>query len=154
LADREAGTRLTEAIERIRWRHWHGQVEQSFELLGETMTSLAVIVGKASPAASAALKVSRLPNDLKTYVCGQSDIIIDYATADFDGDHRKYGKMALALPDERATANAVDATRRTSDAQGSMRGNEPHLRARSYGTLEQDRAVSEKSADRPYRRAA
>ena len=28
-----------------------------------------------------ALKVTRLPGELETYVCGQSDIIIDYATA-------------------------------------------------------------------------
>src|SRR5712671_4956814 len=35
----------------------------------------------ASPATSAALKVARLLGELETYVCGQSDIIIDYATA-------------------------------------------------------------------------
>ena len=35
----------------------------------------------ASPATSAALKVARLLSKLETYVCGQSDIIFDYATA-------------------------------------------------------------------------
>jgi hypothetical protein len=38
--DREAGARLTETIERIRWRLWHGQVEWSLNLMGETKTSL------------------------------------------------------------------------------------------------------------------
>jgi hypothetical protein len=35
----------------------------------------------ASPAAAVASKVGRLLDELETYVCGQSDIIIDYATA-------------------------------------------------------------------------
>jgi hypothetical protein len=48
-------------------------------LIGETMAKLAATT--ASPTTSAALKVARLLSELKTYVCGQSDIIIDYATA-------------------------------------------------------------------------
>src|SRR5258707_10117523 len=39
------------------------------------------MAGATSSAAAVALKVSRLLGDLETYVCGQSDIIIDYATA-------------------------------------------------------------------------
>jgi hypothetical protein len=80
--DREAGARLTETIERIRWRLWHGQVERSLNLMGETKATLEATAETASPpATSAALKVARLLGDLETYVCGQSDIIIDYATA-------------------------------------------------------------------------
>jgi hypothetical protein len=79
--DREAGARLTETIERIRWRLWHGQVERSLNLMGETKATLEATAEVASPATSAALKVARLLGDLETYVCGQSNIIIDYATA-------------------------------------------------------------------------
>ncbi len=35
----------------------------------------------ASPVTSVALRVARLLGELETYVCGQSDIIIDDATA-------------------------------------------------------------------------
>ena len=36
----EAGSRLSETIERIRWRLWHGQVGRGLELIGETIMSL------------------------------------------------------------------------------------------------------------------
>ena len=49
--------------------------------MGETKATLEATAETASPATSAALKVARLLGDLETYVCGQSDIIIDYATA-------------------------------------------------------------------------
>ena len=34
--DRKAGTRLSEIIERIRWRLWHGQVRRGIDFIGET----------------------------------------------------------------------------------------------------------------------
>src|SRR3984957_8630388 len=77
----EAGTRLSDTVERIRWRLWHGQVGRGLELIGETMATLEAMAGTTSPAAAVALKVGRLLGELETYVCGQSDIIIDYATA-------------------------------------------------------------------------
>jgi hypothetical protein len=126
--DRKTSARLTETIERIRWRLWRGQVTRGLELIREAMTKLEARAGTTSPSTLAALKVVHLLSDLETYVCGQSDIIIDYATApaprgaDFDGDHGKHGAMAAASQNECSTANAVDATRRASDAQGSMRG--------------------------------
>jgi hypothetical protein len=46
------------------------------------MAMLEAMAGATSPAAAVALKVGRLLGELETYVCGQSDIIIDYATAD------------------------------------------------------------------------
>ena len=45
------------------------------------MVTLEGMAETTSPAAPVALKVERLLGDLETYVCGQSDIIIDYATA-------------------------------------------------------------------------
>jgi hypothetical protein len=79
--DCEAGSRLSETIERIRWRLWHGQVGRGLELIGETMVTLEGMAETTSPAGAVALKVAGLLGDLETYVCGQSDIIIDYATA-------------------------------------------------------------------------
>jgi hypothetical protein len=54
--DRKAGTRLSEIIERIRWRLWHGQVRRGLDLIGETMATLAATT--ASPATSAARRAS------------------------------------------------------------------------------------------------
>jgi hypothetical protein len=77
---RKVGTRLAETIERIRWRLWHGQVTGGLDLIGETVAMLGATAETASWAASFALKVRRL-GELETYVCGESDIIIDCATA-------------------------------------------------------------------------
>ena len=79
--DRKAGASLAKTIERIKWRLWHGQVRRGLDRIAETMTTLEAAAETASPATSAALKVMRLLGELETYVCGQSDIIIDYATA-------------------------------------------------------------------------
>ena len=79
--DCRAGTRLSDTIERIRWRLWHGQVARGLELIAETLATLDAMAGTTSPAAAVALKIGRLLGELETYVCGQSDIIVDYATA-------------------------------------------------------------------------
>jgi hypothetical protein len=79
--DCEAGTRLSETIERIRWRPWHGQLRPGLELIGTTMATLEAAAEPTSSRATVALKVAGLLGELETYVCGQSDIIIDYATA-------------------------------------------------------------------------
>jgi hypothetical protein len=150
--DRKAGARLTETIERIRWRLWHGQVQRSLDLMGETKATLEATAETVSPATQAALKVARLLSDLETYVCGQSDIIIDYATA-----RRRKEPISTAI-----TENTVQwLLHRRMNAQQQMRwsprGAHLMLKVRCAvmnGTLEQDHAISEKSADRPYRRAA
>jgi hypothetical protein len=79
--DRQAGTRLTETIERIRWRLWHGQVKRALDLIAETAVIVDAAAEDKSAAATAVRKVGRLLGDLETYVSGQSNIIIDYATA-------------------------------------------------------------------------
>ena len=33
----EDGARLADAVERIRWRLWHGQVRRALDLIGETL---------------------------------------------------------------------------------------------------------------------
>ena len=54
------------------------QVRRGLDFVAETMATLEATAEAASPAT---LKVTRLLGELETYVCGQSDIIIDYATA-------------------------------------------------------------------------
>ena len=150
--DRATGALLTETIERIRWRLWHGQIERSLDLIGETMISLGATAETASPPASVALKVARLLNDLETYVCGQSDIIIDYATA-------RRCKKPISTATTESTVQWLLHRRMNAQQQmrWSPRGAHLMLKVRCAvmnGTLEQDHAISERLAHRPYRRAA
>jgi hypothetical protein len=77
----QAGVRLAETIGRIRWRLWHGQVRRALDLIAETVVIVEAPAADMSPMSAAARKVTRLLGDLETYVSGQSDIVIDYATA-------------------------------------------------------------------------
>ena len=79
--DRQAGVGLADTIERIRWRLWHGQVRHALDLIGETLVTVDAMDNDTPTIATAARKVTRLLSELETYVSGQSDIIIDYATA-------------------------------------------------------------------------
>ena len=89
-------------------------------------------------------KVARLLGDLETCVSGQSNIIIDYATARrreepiFDGDHREHGAMAAA-----SAMNAQQQMR------WSPRGAHLMLKVRTSvvnGTLDRDHAVAERGS--------
>jgi hypothetical protein len=150
--DRQAGTTLAETIERIRWRLWHGQVGRALELIGETMATLEATAGTASSMATVAMKVARLLDELEAYVCGQSDIIIDYATA-----RRRKEPISTAV-----TESTVQwLLHRRMNAQQQMRwtprGAHLMLKVRCAvmnGTLEHDHALAESRACRPYRRAA
>jgi len=75
--DRQAGARLAETIERIRWRLWHGQVKRVLDLIAETVVTVDATADQTEQRTAAARKVTRLLGDLETYVSGQSDIIID-----------------------------------------------------------------------------
>jgi hypothetical protein len=81
--ERGDGARLADAVERIRWRLWHGQVQRALDLIGETLTWLEAM---GEPAAVAASKVTALLRGLETYVSGQADLIIDYAMARRSGE--------------------------------------------------------------------
>jgi hypothetical protein len=80
-ADCHAGARLAETIERIRWRLWHGQVRRALDPIDETIVIVDVSADNMSPITASASKATRLLSDLQTYVSGQFNIIIDYATA-------------------------------------------------------------------------
>jgi hypothetical protein len=79
--DHQAGARLAATIERIRWRLWQSQVKRALDLIAETAITVNAKAGHTQPMSAAGRKVARLLGDLETYVSGQSDIIIDYATA-------------------------------------------------------------------------
>jgi hypothetical protein len=129
--NRNAGARLTETIERIRWRLWHGQVKRARDLIAETIVTVDVAADDKSPIAAAARKVARLLGDLETYVSGQSDIVIDYATrTNFDGDHREHGAMAAASANECPTANALVSAGRSFDAESPDLRHERDARSR------------------------
>ena len=52
--DRQAGARLTETIERIRWRLWHGQVRRALDLIGETIAIVDALADDMSTMTAAA----------------------------------------------------------------------------------------------------
>jgi hypothetical protein len=80
--DLRTGTDLADAIGWIRWRLWHGQVKRALDLIGETLMTLDTAAAAVwSPVAATAAKVARVLRELERYVSGQSELIIDYATA-------------------------------------------------------------------------
>jgi hypothetical protein len=151
-SDRQASARLAETIERIRWRLWHGQVRRALDLIGETLITLDAMADDPAPIEAAARKVARLLCDLETYVSGQSDLIIDYATA-----RRREEPISTAI-----TESTVQwLLHRRMNAQQQMRwspkGAHLMLKVRTSAvnsTLERDHAVAERWARRPFRRAA
>jgi hypothetical protein len=79
--DRQVGICLSERIERIRWRLWHGQVKRALDLIAETVVIVKATADDVSATTIAARKVAQLLGDLETYLFGQSNIIVDYAMA-------------------------------------------------------------------------
>jgi hypothetical protein len=127
-------------------------VQRSLNLIGDTLEPLDVMArGEASTAVPAA-KVAGVLRSLETYVSGQSDLIIDYATA-----RRSDEPISTAI-----TESTVQwLLHRRMNAQQQMRwspkGAHLMLKVRTSavnGTLEQDHAVAECWARRPFRRAA
>jgi hypothetical protein len=147
--ERANGARLAEAVERIRWRLWHGQVRRALDLIGE---ALAWLEGVAGAAATAAAKVAPLLRGLETYVSGQAALIIDHAKARRDGE-----PISTAT-----TEGAVQwLLHRRMGAHQQMRwsprGAHRMLKARTAvanGTLAADHVAAERWARRPFRPAA
>lgn len=80
--DRQEGARLADIVDQhIRWRLWHGQVQRALDLIGDTLDPLDAIARGASLAAAPAAKLAGVLRSHETYISGQSDLIIDYATA-------------------------------------------------------------------------
>jgi hypothetical protein len=147
--EREDGTRLAEAVEHVRWRLWHGQVQRALDLVGETLTWLG---GMADAAPAAAAKVVASLRGLETYVSGQSELIIDYATARRDGE-------PISTATTEGTVQWLLHRRMGANQQmrWSPRGAHRMLKVRTAvanGTLADDHAAAEPWARRPFRPAA
>ena len=150
--DRKTGADLVEIIDRIRWRLWHGQVARALDLIGETLVTLDVIASGNELAAVAARKVARLLRGLETYICGQSDIISDYATA-----RRQDEPISTAVTESTVQWLLHRLMNAPQHMRWSPRGAHLMLKVRTAtanGTLERDLAVAERWARRPFRRAA
>jgi hypothetical protein len=147
--DREDGERLADAVERVRWRLWHGQVRRALDLTGET---LAWLEGIAHTAPAAAAKVMASLRGLETDVSGQADLIIDYAQARRSGEPTSTATTEGAvqwLLHRRMGAN--------QQMRWSPRGAHRMLQVRTAvanGTLAEDHARAERWARRPFRPAA
>jgi hypothetical protein len=147
--ERGDGTRLAEAVEHMRWRLWHGQVRRALDLVGETLTWLE---GMADTAPAAAAKVAASLRGLETYVSGQAELVIDYATARRDGE-------PISTATTEATVQWLLHRRMGANQQmrWSPRGAHRMLKVRTAvanGTLAEDHAAAERWARRPFRPAA
>jgi hypothetical protein len=56
---------------------WHREVERAPDLVGETLVRFGATVEMATLGGTAAAEMARLTGDLETYVCGQSELIIN-----------------------------------------------------------------------------
>ena len=143
------GARLSDAVERIRWRLWHGQVRRPLELIEETM---AWLEDMAEAAPGAAVKVTALLRGLETYVSGQADLIIAYA------EGRRRGEPISTATTE-GTVQWLLHRRMGANQQmrWSPRGAHRMLQVRTAvanGTLADDHVAAERWAPRPFRSAA
>jgi hypothetical protein len=150
--DRQDGARFADAVEHVRWRLWHGQVQRALDLIGNTVAALDAVAALASPAGATAGKVVKLLRDLETYVAGQAELIIDYAAARHDAE-------PISTAPTESTVQWLLHRRIGANQQmrWSPRGAHMMLRVRTAianGTLELDYAVAERWARRPFRRAA
>jgi len=143
--DRQASARLAETIERIRWRLWHGQVRRALDLIAETVVTVDAAVDHTEPR-------TRLLGDLETYVSGQSDIIIDYATT-----RRCEEPISTAITESTVQWLLHRRMNAQQQMRWSPRGAHLMLKVRTAvvnGTLDRDHVVAERWARRPFRRAA
>lgn len=150
--ERAEGARLADAIEHIRWRLWHGQVQRALDLIGATLVLLNAMAETASSTAAAAGKVAGVLRGLETYVSGQSELLIDYATA-----------RRCEEPISTATTESTVPwlLHRRMGAQHQMRwsprGAHLMLKVRTSvanGTFNADHVNAERWARRPFRHAA
>ena len=127
----------------------HGQAQRALDLIGETRAWLDG-VAEAVPTVSA--KVMARLRGLETYVSGQAELIIDYATARRDGE-------PISTATTEGTVQWLLHRRMGANQQmrWSPRGAHRMLQVRTAvanGTLAEDHAAAERRARRPFRRAA
>jgi hypothetical protein len=146
--ERENGVRLADAVEHMRWRLWHGQVQRALDLIEEATTWLEGM----PDAAPAAATVAALLRGLETYVSGQADLIIDDATA-------RRSDEPISTATTESTVQWLLHRRMGANQQmrWSPRGAHLMLKVRTAvanDTLPEDHAAAERWARRPFRPAA
>ena len=150
--DRQEGARLADAVEHVRWRLWHGQVQRVLDLIGETLAALDATVAASSPAAVAAGKLAGVLRRLETYVLGQAALIIDYATT------RHCAEPISTAPTD-STVQWLLHRRMGANQQMRWSPKRAHLMLKvrtslANGTFDRDHVVAERWARRPFHRAA
>ena len=150
--DRAEAACLADAIEHIRWRLWHGQVQRALDLIGDTLVILDAAAETASLHAASAGKVAGVLRGLETYVSGQSSLIIDYATA-------RRNDEPISPATTESTVQRLLHRRMSANQQmrWSPRGAHLMLKVRTAvvnGTFNNDHTTAERWARRPFRHAA
>ena len=151
--DRQEGARLADTVDQhIRWRLWHGQVQRALDLIGDTLGPLEAMAKGASPVSATAGKVADVLRTLETYVCGQSELIIDYATA-------RRCEEPISTATTESTVQWLLHRRMGANQQmrWSPRGAHLMLKVRTAvvnGTFNQDHTTAERWARRPFHKAA
>ena len=151
--DRQEGARLAEIVDQhIRWRLWHGQVQRALDLIADTLERLDAIGRGESCAAAPAAKLAGVLRSLETYVSGQSDLIIDHATA-------RHSDEPISTATTESTVQWLLHRRMGANQQmrWSPRGAHLMLKVRTAvvnETINEDYPRAERWARRPFRRAA
>lgn len=148
--DAERTARLADAVTHIRLRLWHGQTERALALVGDTLADLDTLSKAADD--RQARKVAKLLQALETYIVGQRDLIIDYATA-------RHRDEPISTATTESTVQRLLHRRMGANQQmrWSPRGAHRMLKVRTAvmnGTLVSDHAAAEPFARRPFRKAA
>ena len=86
VSDGRDRARLTDAVEHIRWRLWHGQTRRALCLIRRTLADVNAKAERNAASARSAAKLARALITLETYVSGLADLIIDYASAQLDDE--------------------------------------------------------------------
>jgi hypothetical protein len=151
-AEREEGARLADTIEHIHWRLWHGQVRRALDLIGETLVILEATATTTTPEATAAGKVAAVLAGLETYVAGQSELIIDYATA-------RSSEEPISTATTESTVQWLLHRRMGANQQmrWSPRGAHLMLKVRTSvanDNFEKECRIAERWARRPFHKAA
>jgi hypothetical protein len=151
--DRQEGARPADIVDQhIRWRLWHGQVQRSLNLIGDTLELLDAMAKGEAPTAVPAAKVAGVLRSLETYVSGQSDLIIDHATA-------RRSDEPISTATRESTVQWLLHRRMDANQQmrWSSRGAHLMLKVRTSvmnRTFTKDCAAAERWARRPFRNAA
>ena len=127
-------------------------MRRALDLIGETLVTLEATAKMTSPKAATAGKVVGVLRGLETYVSGQSELIIDYATA-------RGTDEPISTATTESTVQWLLHRRMGANQQmrWSPRGAHLMLKVRTpvvNGTFNKNLAAAERWARRPFHKAA